>query len=170
MSRNSKLGPFLIDEQPLPDSLTLGEFEMDKAVAGLIVRCARLESIIERNRNQAADSMRIHLLALLDVADALDRVVGPARTAPGSAAADYSLVASIEATSRLLKSRLAAVGVVPMELVGKTANPATADIVETEAHSDLPDEIVLRMITTGYWWGTAVLRRAAVAVASGQHE
>ncbi len=168
MTRNSRLDPFLVDEQPVPVPPGLADLAMDEAVSGLIVRCARLESIIERERSQATDSMRTLLLALLDVADALDRVASPAQSKPNRGAGDDGSDAGVDATNRLLKARLAVVGVVPMDLVGKTANPATADIAETEADADLPDEIVVRQITTGYWWGTTVLRRASVVVTNSQ--
>jgi molecular chaperone GrpE (heat shock protein) len=155
--------PFAIDETAQPVPAGLADLAMDEAVAGLIFRCSRLESMIEKQRERATAEMRSLLLDLLEVADALDRLSVGLRT---DSTDDESRSAGITATNRLLQAKLASVGVVPMTLVGKTANPATADISALELRSDVPTETVLREITVGYWWRTAVLRRAAVTVAS----
>jgi molecular chaperone GrpE (heat shock protein) len=160
--------PFSIDETEQPVPAGLADLSMHEAVSGLIFRCSRLESIIEKQRERETAEMRRLLLDLLEVADAMDRLSVGLRT--DSREVDDSGSAGITATKRLLQAKLAGVGVVPMTLVGKTANPATADISGLELQSDVPMETVLRELTVGYWWRTTVLRRAAVIVASDSQQ
>jgi molecular chaperone GrpE (heat shock protein) len=149
--------PFAITEQPVPVPEAVRTVDLAAEMARLMVRCARFEDALKREGLRAAAAERDLLLGLLEVADALDRVAQ--QDAP------ERLRRALEATQRLVRRALSRAGVVPMNLAGMAPDPAIADIEAAEPHPDLPDETVVRQVTTGYWWREEVLRRARVIVA-----
>jgi molecular chaperone GrpE (heat shock protein) len=155
---------FEILETPLaiPD-LSAG-FDLKQAVDGLYDRCSELEDQVQNEHENARKEMKKFLLGLLDVADALERILEKQSDQTGAKA--VRLVKSVESTQRLLSQKLAGMGVQRMILVGKLMDSQLGDSEETEDHPDLEPDTVLTEIVSGYMWNELVLRRAKVIVSA----
>lgn len=158
--------PLAITEAPLP----VPEIDIDLKdhITKLLVSRRKLEASMEEERRVAKKARREFLFGLLEIADALDRIVrrtvNPAENNPTV----ERLQGNIETTGRLLGQKLAKEGVTRMDLVNKTLDPNTADIEGYQDNPNLPDETVLRETVAGYWWNDEVLRRARVVVSRSE--
>ena len=125
------------------------------------------EQRLKAQEREAEKAQRKFLLGLLEVADALDRILQrkPPANAERAVKRQYR---SIESTRRLLAKQLKKVGVSKIELIGKPLDPAVADIEDDEEDPDLPDETVISEIVSAYRWHDGILRRAKVIVSSDE--
>ncbi|MCF2435322.1 nucleotide exchange factor GrpE [Streptomyces thinghirensis] len=88
-----------------------------------------------------------------------------ARSARETASAAIALGEQIDAAHRMLRGEFARHDVAPMDVVGRTADPATMRVVGTEPHPTRPHGTVLRERITGFRMGAATLRPAQVVIA-----
>lgn len=155
---------FIIDE--LPCSLPAGVEEADPAerVAEDLRRAAKLRELLQNRRAESRATLRALLLKLLEVADALDRILA-APPDPNNYA-EQRRWDSIRVTRKLLDEALRLHNVTPIDLLGQAVDPAWCEVDSTEVRPDLPDETVTRELIRGYAWGTesAPLRPAVVII------
>ena len=155
---------FSIDEAPC--SLPPGVAEADPAqrIADDMRRAAKLRDLLRNRRTEGRDALRTLLLKLLEVADALERILAVTPT-PGNAA-EQRQWDSIRVTRKLLDEALRQQNVTPIDLLGQEADPAWCEVDSTEVRPDLPDETVIRELIRGYAWGDepAPLRPAVVII------
>ncbi|MGW9599930.1 nucleotide exchange factor GrpE [Streptomyces albidoflavus] len=121
------------------------------------------------------DEAEARLRALLDALLPLDDVLADtrrragalqgARSARETASAAIALGEQIDAAHRMLRGEFARHDVAPMDVVGRTADPATMRVVGTEPHPTRPHGTVLRERITGFRMGAATLRPAQVVIA-----
>ena len=137
--------------------------DLEEEVCALLIRCNQLEMRLEAERRDAERRERATLRDLLEVVDALDRIL--ASPTPGDPAKALERQRrNVESTRRLLLKQLARAGVAPVDLAGREADPAVADVEDVEDNDTVPDETVLREIVRGYTWRQEILRRASVIV------
>lgn len=155
---------FVIEEQPivLPSVLTM--IDPVDTCAQLYVRCGTLEQQAETERQISVRNQRELLLGLLEVADALDRILQRPLASGESAAAERQH-RNVSAARRLLAQKLERVGVTPVLTLGQLHDPAVADIEGYRADPNAPEETVLFEVQAGYYWHKTLLRRAKVLVA-----
>lgn len=134
-------------------------------------RLRRRVEALSRKRDEAEDRLRALLTSLLPLddllADTRRRAGGlhEARSARETASVAVALGEQIEAAQVMLRGEFARHDVVPMEVVGRAADPAQMRVVGAEPHPAVPDGTVLREKATGFRLGTSVLRPAQVVVA-----
>jgi molecular chaperone GrpE (heat shock protein) len=155
---------FTVTETPIPVPPGAAEVNLMTAFVGMYVNRSALEVKIERATSDAHDAKRDILLAMLEIADALERLL--ARPVPTS---DFETAygrqrRSIEATQRLLAKKLAPFGVARYSFMGLPADPALADIEDVHDRDDLPDETIVDELTAAYSWHDETLRRGKVIV------
>ena len=155
---------FEIVEEPVLVPTEVAEVDLQAEFARLLVRCSKLENRLDDAQQTGIDAQRKMLIGLLDVVDALDRIIQrPAGSdEPGRVLDRQSR--NIEATRRLLLQKLALTGVRPLDLAGMVADPMVADSSGYQDNPDLPDETVVRELVKGYWWNKELLRRGQVIV------
>lgn len=119
-------------------------------------------ALAERDTKDRREAER-HLEALLEVADALDRIVANAeRTGRG----DRGWAGNVRTVRRMLGNVLAERGVTPVETAGRPFDPAWHTAVETAPAEPSEDGVILSEVRGGFRWGDRVLRRAEVVVGS----
>ncbi len=156
--------PFAVVEGPL--SLPPGSEDVDlrNEFTRLLLRCSKLENQLDSVRRDAAETEQKLLLGLLEVVDALDRILQrPSGTEDPNQALERQYH-NVEATRRLLLQKLGQAGVKSVELLGMIADPTVVDLVGYQDNPDLPDETVVREIVKAYWCNKEMLRRGQVIV------
>ncbi len=156
--------PFLIVEMPVPVPERAAQVNLAEEIRQLMVRRGKLEAAIEVERQTNMKAQRDLLLGLLEVVDALDRIIQRGTSSDDPKQALERIRGNVESTRRLLSQKLQKEGVLRMDLVGKQLEPNLADIEGYQDRSELPDETIIRDIVTGYKWKDEVLRRAKVIV------
>lgn len=155
---------FEIIEPPIIVTGLPESFDLKQAVGDFYVRYSRLEDQLAKEQENAKKEMKKFLINLLEVADALDRILeGQPQQSEGR---DERLLKSIESTRRLLSQKLGKMGVQRMDLVGTILVPELGDIEDTEVAPAVAPETVLIEIVRGYYWNELVLRRAKVIVSA----
>jgi molecular chaperone GrpE len=157
---------FTIDEQPIAIPEAARDVDLGSEIERLHVRAGALQDEVERERSQNKSAKRRLLLGLLDVADALDRVLAQPLASIDASPAYEKQRGNVEACRRLLASRLQAASVTPMLLIGEVVDPALADVEDTVTKPELPEETVVKEILSGYFLEGQVLRRARVVVST----
>ncbi len=153
--------PLAIVEGPSPVPEAAVEVDLAEEWTRLLLRCSKLESLLEVERRQAQERLRDVLVGLVEIADALDRILEQLTTGgDGKSTPDRSL----ELTRRLLTQQLEKVGVHSANALGKPLQPAIADVEGYRENEELPDETVVEEITRAYVWRGTVLRRGKVVV------
>ena len=155
---------FKISETPIVILDVPDNFDLKQSVEEKIIRISKLEDQLVKEQATAKKEMNKFLLDMLEVTDALDRILE--RQAERSGAGDEHLLKTVEATRRLHLQKLGKMGVKRMELVGKIMSPKLGDIEDIEDKAGLAPETVLAEIVSGYWWNEQVLRRAKVIVSA----
>lgn len=158
------MDPLGITEKPVE----IPQVNLEEYVQGLILARKNLELAAEEARRKSVKEQREFLLGILEVADALDRIVNrpikPGEITP----ALERLHGNIETTARLLVQKLTQANVTRMDLKNMVLDPNLADIDGYQDNPAVLDETVLRDSTAGYLWNGTVLRRARVIVSRGE--
>lgn len=154
---------FEITEAPIALTGLPESFDIKQAIGDFYVRYSKLEDQLANERENANKEMKRFILSVLEVADALDRILERQAQAEGS---DERLLKSIESTRRLMSQKLSKIGVQQIDLVGEILNPELGDIEDTESNPEIAPETVLAEIVKGYRWNELILRRAKVIVSS----
>jgi molecular chaperone GrpE (heat shock protein) len=157
-------GDFVISETPWPVPAEVAAADPAQRMADDITRLARLRELLRDQRTRDKKEMRALLLKLLEVADALDRLLA---APPDPTNADASrLWESLRVTRKLLDQGLHLQNVTPMNLLGCEADPALCEVDSYRVRPDLPDEAVVQEVIRGYLWGDeqAPLRTAVVII------
>lgn len=155
---------FVITEEPVPVPAAAVEVDVFQTIYDLMSQRGKLEERIENVEQTQQDGQRQFLLGLLEVADALERILKRNVANEDPKAALERTRGNVESTRRLMTQKLSAQDIRRMDIVGKVLDPQLADVDGYQDNPDLPDETVVRDVITGYWWGDHVLRRAKVIV------
>lgn len=157
--------PLAIDDAPIP--LPAGVMDADpvQAFAQALIRNAELERKMLADQRQAQENLKGVLLAMLDVADAIDRMADYAQRNSESSAGVARLLSSLQSTQRLLARSLAKSNVQRLDMKGKLLDPASCAVESEQARDDLPEETVIEELVAGYVWGDRILRKAKVIIA-----
>ncbi len=130
----------------------------------------RVEAL-SRKRDEAEARLHRLLSGLLPLDDLLADTRGRAgalhepRSARETTAVAVALGEQIEAAHLMLRGEFARHDVLPMEVVGKAADPAEMRVISTERHPSLAKGTVLREVATGFRLGSSTLRPAEVVIA-----
>lgn len=155
---------FVIDETPQPLPPAAQASPLRDQVTALIRRRAELAERLKRTAQREERKKRRLFLALLEVADAFDRIFRDTNLAKLDEIA-RNLVGSFRVTSVLLENVLEREDVIPMDgLEGHAFDPHTQEVVGVEKQTTGPDGLVLEVRERGYHWHERVLRRAQVIV------
>lgn len=154
--------PFSIDEQPVPVPAAAASVDLIADFSKLLVRCSLLETQKEDEERAAREHERKLLLDILDIADALERILDLPFVKEDLPEPAGRLVQNIRTTNRLLSQRLKRAGVARLDLKGSVVDTEVADVEDFEINPGLPDETVIQEIVAGYTWNGDVLRRAKV--------
>lgn len=152
--------PFAIEE--LPRLVPEGAVQADLAAdwTRQFLRRSELEDQLAEERQRAAADTKRLLLGMLEVVDRLEVLLAQPATEPST----QRLLGRVGAAHGLLLKKLAGAGVVPVDVMGRSADPEDCDVEDTEERADLPDETVLRELLRAYRWQGRSLRRAKVLV------
>jgi molecular chaperone GrpE (heat shock protein) len=156
--------PLAIDDAPIP--LPAGVMDADAAhdLAQALLRIADLERASLAGQRQAQESLKAALLALLDVADAIDRMADYAERNRETSTGVARLATSLQSTKRMLARSLAKLNVQRLQVKGQPLDPACASVESEEERDDLPEETVTEELIAGYRWGERILRKAKVVI------
>jgi len=147
--------------------------EVDAGIGGHTARAVgeRLRELaagrqaLDEQRRAHDASQRAQLLALLEVADAFDRILVAARANEDGVARQTKIwLGNFRAVRRLLGTVLADAGVVALESLGLEFDPHTHRAVETVADPSRPDGSIADERQRGYAWRDEILRKAEVVV------
>jgi molecular chaperone GrpE (heat shock protein) len=130
-------------------------------------RIKRLRDLIQEKRLESRDSMRKLLLRLLEVDDALDRIlsVAPNPQCPS----EERQWNNIRVTRKLLREVFWLQKVTAIDLKGQEADPMLCEIERSDERNDLPNETVIQEVIKGFRWGDdPVPLRTAVVIVSRQ--
>ena len=140
------------------------DFNLKQALDEFYIRYSKLDDQRMEERDKARQETKKFLLGLLEVADALDRIIE--KQSHQNDADGERLFKSVESTRRLLLQKLAKMGAQRMDLMGKILDPNLGDIEGFEDNATCEPETVLSEIVCGYFWNDLVLRRAKVIVSA----
>jgi molecular chaperone GrpE (heat shock protein) len=155
---------FAITEEPVSVPAAAVEVDVFQTIYDLMAQRGKLEERIENIKETQQDGQRQLLLGLLEIVDALERILKRDVAHEDPQTALERTRGNVESTRRLMIQKLSAQGIRRMDIVGKVLDPHLADIDGYQENPDLPDETVVRDVISGYWWGDHVLRRAKVIV------
>jgi molecular chaperone GrpE (heat shock protein) len=155
---------FEVIEEPFPVTQEVAEVDLQAEFTRLLVRCSKLENRLDDAKQSLAESQRKLLHNLLDVVDALDRILQRPLGSEDARQAHERQFRNIETTRRLLLQKLSQVGVRSVDLAGMVADPLLVDMTGYQDNPDLPDETVVREVVKAYLWNEDVLRRGQVIV------
>jgi molecular chaperone GrpE (heat shock protein) len=126
----------------------------------------RMQDLIAQKRAESRSAMRGLLLRLLDVADALDRII--LVTPDPASQTETRQWNNIRLTRKVLDKAFQLQQVTPIDLLGKESDPALCEVEDAEERPDLPDGTVIQELIKGYRWGDEPepLRLAVVIVSS----
>jgi len=157
---------FVIDETPQPTLTTVQVSQVRDQIVGLIKSLAELTDKLAQTEQQTKGNKRRFLMALLEVADAFDRIFHDLDLTQLNEIAQ-NVVGSFKTTSILLEDVLDQEEVFPMDdLEGQTFDPHTQRGVGVEQQPGIQDGIVLEVRERGYWWQDQVLRKAKVIISA----
>ena len=160
---------FNIIEKPLdyqPVDRTAG---IEKLTLELIKSRARLANQLE-NETEKAERWGAGLLCeVLEIADSLERILKQAEKLPPSPGTE-KLEGHIRTVYNQLSHILQQRDVVPFESLGKQADPALTEIIDSVVREDCLDEEVVEEVEKGYLYQGNLLRRAKVIIAVGKEE
>jgi molecular chaperone GrpE len=121
---------------------------------------------VDQSRRETREHTRALLLGVLESTDALDRVFESAGAKPAEVTPQMRIWLNNFRTARLLLGRV----IEDQELVrfapetGEVFDPHQHRVSSTLADSARPDGCILGVVTAGYLWNGALLRKAAVVV------
>ncbi len=155
---------FAISQAPFEVPAEVTAADPAQALADGVALRGKLRELLVDQRAKGKKEMRGLLLKLLEVADALDRLL-EVPASPGNMEAER-LWQSIRVTRRLLDQVLRMQDVKPMDMVGCEADPTLCEVDAYQVRPDLADETVVQEVIRGYFWGEeqTPLRTAVVIV------
>ena len=155
---------FEINETPWPVPPGVEAADPAQRIADDVCRVIRLRDLLRDKRAESRDSLRALLLKMLEVADALERLL--AVTPDPDSPAQVRQWHGIRLTRKLVDEALRHQNVTPMDLVGQEADPLLCEVDSYKVRPDLPDETVVQEIIRGYRWGDEPnpLRPAVVVI------
>lgn len=160
---------FIVDETLLPLSTGSVSFSsLHDQIVVLIKRRAELARKLQQTERQAEQKKRQLLLALLEVADAFDRIFQGINLAELDEVSRH-FIGNFRTTNALLENVLDQEDVMSMEeLEGQIFDPHLQEVVGIETRAAGPDELILEVKGKGYYWHDKLLRRAKVIVSKVQ--
>lgn len=160
-----------ITEQPLPVPGWRPENGHDRTgaitrdIADLMRRLAEAEFALRAGEEQRCKDQASHLLTLLEIMDAFDRVFHSVEAKPDQVTAQMrKWIGNFRTVSRMLRDVLTEQGVVRMENLADGFDPHWHRAVESRVEPDRPEGTILEEVRPGYVWRGAVLRKAEVVV------
>lgn len=143
--------PFDITENPYPLPAGVEGADPSKRIANDIRLARRLRAMLRSQRMESRAEMRALLLKLLQVADALERILKELPDPENTA--DIERWNNIRVTRKLLDEVFRLQNVTPIDLLNKAADPDLCEVDSYVVDPDLPDETVVAEIIRGYRWG-----------------
>lgn len=156
--------PFEIIESPYPLPPGVEGADPAQRLREDIRLTNRLRDMLRTQRLDSRVEMRAVLLKLLQVADALERIL---ETLPDpDNPAEIRMWNSVRVTRKQLDEALRLQKVTPIDLLHQPADPYLCEVESYEVNPELPDETVIAEIVRGYRWGDEPepLRSAVVKV------
>ena len=157
--------PLAITEQAIPLPPGVEQVSLRTEICGLLERIAKLQNVLEEERRRVSKERRQDLLDLLEIADALDRLLSFTETQRNGEDVFERLYDGVRVTRKMLTQKLARRGVQRMALVGQEVDPALAEILEIQESDTVADDTVIDEIVVGYRLGDEILRHARVIIA-----
>lgn len=150
---------FAYTDKPQPEPGKLREVTAD-----LIRSRAELGDSLRQAARQEQRKRRRFYMSLLQVSDALDRILRDTELTELDEIA-RNRMRSVGATAVMLQGVLAQEDIAVMEdLEGRPFDATCEEAVATKLRPDCPDRTVLEVREKGYRWQEQVLRRARVVV------
>lgn len=156
--------PFEITEKPYPLPEGLESADPARRIADGIRLAQRLRGMLRSSRLESRAELRALLLKLLQVADALERILEKLPDPHNTA--DIERWNSVRVTRKLLDEVLRLQQVAPLDLLNKPADPHLCEVDSYIVDPELTEETVVEEVIRGYRWGeeTEPLRAAVVKV------
>ncbi len=157
---------FVIDEKPLPTRTAVTVESARTQTLQLLRRKVGLQRDLKSVSRREQGSRRKFYLSVLQVADALDRILAHVEVAELDEMGRDALE-SVRLTAQLLESVLAEQEITPLEVLqGQTFDPKIHEAIGREVRPDAGGVVVLEITERGYQWQDQVLRPARVIVAA----
>ena len=157
--------PLAITEQAIPLPSGVEQVSLHAEICGLLERIAKLQNVLEEERRRVAKERRQDLLDLLEIADALDRLLSFTETLRNGEDVFERLYDGVRVTRKMFAQKLAKRGIQRMALTGQEVDPALAEILEVQRSDTVADDTVIEEIVVGYRLGDEILRPAKVVIA-----
>ena len=156
---------------PAPDPIEVLRARVAELEDQRLRALAEIDNTRKRMTRQIDEALRSAndrlLLDLLDVADNLERAMKHAAESEISDEAHCVLKEGTELIYNQLMGVLSRYEVTPMEVIGRTFDPAYHDALAHIESDEFPENSVAAEINRGYMIGGRVLRHARVAVSKG---
>ena len=138
---------------------------LDAEFATLHRRLAQAQEQLETERKKRTKEQRSSLLDLLQIADALDRLLSFAAKHRNGEEVFERLFDGAKLTREMFLQSLLRQGVTRLSLVGQESDPDEAEVIAVTAETDLPNDFVVSEVVAGYRWREWILRKAEVVIA-----
>ncbi|MDF2627224.1 MAG: Protein grpE [Symbiobacteriaceae bacterium] len=169
---NAPLPPVLpITEKPIPTPGWRPEEAADRAgaiareTAQLMRRVAEAEFALNTSDEQRRKDQAKHLLSLLEVMDAFERVFRSIAAKDDQVTPQMrKWIGNFRTVSRLLHDVLSEQGVVRLENLADGFDPHWHRAIESRLDPDQPEGSIVEEVRPGYVWRGTVLRKAEVVV------
>ena len=152
------------DEEFQPISPSVVDADPANTMRELYYRVGKLEQGLEEQKLQAAADQRDLLLGMLALSDQVNGILE--RWGVTTKAQEAAMIRGVIDMGKELLAILKRHQVEAIDTLGESYDPETSDIVDTEAHLDMPSNTVLREEQIGYRWTHGILRRAQVVVST----
>ena len=152
------------DEEFVPLPVEVATADVAGALASLHLAEHALEAKHEREVKGQHEQNKRALLALVEVADALERIISYSRTIKDESPQTQRLIESVDVTRRLVSAALEKWGVRRLHVLNKPFDALQCVAVSEADRADLPEETVVEELVAGYSWNSSTLRAARVTV------
>jgi molecular chaperone GrpE len=140
-------------------------------VADLLGQLGKLEYELSEKERDVSHAMERHLLALLDVSDAFERVFIAVHAKEDQADEQTRIwIGNFRTVARLLRKVLDEQQVMRMDTVGKPFDPAWHTAERTVRDPSAPDDSIASEMMAGYMWRNRLLRKAQVVVVQNEQD
>jgi molecular chaperone GrpE (heat shock protein) len=133
-----------------------------QSLADSIVRVNKLRELMRDRVGEEKKARRGLLLKLLEIADALDRIL--AIVPDPSSPSDQRRWNSVRVTRRMVEDALRRQNVTALDLLGKPADPNLCEVDSYQVRPELPHETVVQEVVKAYLWEDEVLRQGVVII------
>jgi molecular chaperone GrpE len=156
-----------IEAAPIDIPQQAASVDVASAYLNLLQTNNALERKLTDTQRNAAESEHKLLLSMLDVADALDRLIDfAAQTGDPATRVGKTFVDGLESTRRIMQRRLEKAGVRRMSTLGTIPDTTFCAIDSERSDADATPGVVIEELIAGYSFNGKVLRTAIVVVAA----